>query len=158
LRQGSDSDQSGCCVKKEGRRRLKVKLRHCTALAHGAAWASVAHKTTRPKSSLDPHQSIVVFSPPRYSDLDIAAHIDQQGLSGHYSQLIALLEPWTRLGRCLPCLHLCSLHKSGCCQCTQTTFSRGERTTPCNYIVVPAAFDLATPSQSTPLLLYNQAA
>jgi hypothetical protein len=65
--------------------RTKAAQNQASALAHGAAWASVAHKDIRPKSSLDPHQYIhVVFSPARYSDLDVAAHIDQQGLLGHY--------------------------------------------------------------------------
>jgi hypothetical protein len=59
--QVSESDGSARCVKKEGRegRRLKLRRRHGTALAHGAAWASVA---PLPVTTCSLHYSSYIFT------------------------------------------------------------------------------------------------
>ena len=82
--QVSESDGSARCVKKEGRegRRLKLRRRHGTAMAHGAAWASQAGGAIAVTTCSLHYSTSLLSSSVRLGtagELDITAHIDQQG-------------------------------------------------------------------------------
>jgi hypothetical protein len=132
-------------VKKEGRegRRLKLKRRHGTALAHGAVWALVEPfrnnilpplTTPHPRHLLQPDQ-------------DLASSILLPILINRVSRtcLGCSVEPSEpNSATLLQCLHLCRLLISACTQAKSSRVQKHADVSPCS--IQPRC--LATPSQS----------